>query len=253
MMPIARPNYRDFWDPACGQLLVYANHLISPCLWGPFADQAWENAKSHSIKLLTHRYGATRDRKGETQHHPLFLDTCLMREIAAVWPEHLAFTTSHAGNEFGTGKCRNTGDGRMQWITMSQNYMVDRGAAVAHDVMPHIGGAHLTNDIPVSAIMQDLCSIIFGREILGDLDATSWLQMQVTAHACIHTRSSTNMIVLVYNIRTLVSRPMYVRSCRARQLRRLPCFAVSCHGSIFSLLTVSYDPNTASWMAPTYY
>ena len=110
------------------------------------------------------RYGDTRQRYGESQHHPLFLDACLMREIGQVWPEQMQWVTSRASDGLWR-QCR-SGGGRMQWLTMSQGYMVDRGAARQELSMPHIGDAHFDNVSPASEVIKELCVIIFGEELL---------------------------------------------------------------------------------------
>ena len=98
-----------------------------------------------------------------------------MREIGQVWPEQMQWVTSRASDGLWR-QCR-SGGGRMQWLTMSQGYMVDRGAARQELSMPHVGDAHFDNVSPASEVIKELCVIMFGEELL-DEDKTSWLQIQ---------------------------------------------------------------------------
>jgi hypothetical protein len=132
MVPIKSPTKADWYEPACGMTSV---HLSGDGDWaegGPWSHNAWGNAKAHSIQLLQKRFGADRKRRAETKHVPLLLDSCIMTEIGDLWEADLAYTTGK-GDWAQVGKSAPhpddewKGKGNLQFITMSQNYMVDRG------------------------------------------------------------------------------------------------------------------------------
>ena len=195
IVPIKPPTIFDWFIAECGLLKGYLNdkHRDYTGDSGPWPHDPWSNAKRHSIQLLTQRFGRYRTRRAEALHNPLLLDRCLMEEIGELFAKDLAFTTGDGnrgnGNGNGNGCCpnpekkircgscaadRDLGQGRLQFLTISQNYQVDRMAAVDGNTHARTKGVHLNHKhATVGWTRSQLCQALLHADFVN-IQGTGW-------------------------------------------------------------------------------